>query len=184
METLAWPNPRAWLKRVRLIYFRHLSSQLSRNYILIKLKGLLMTKLLNTTEQERSSWPDTVIVELPAPFEDDRGSIQPLVDVKMESCVMITSRSGTERANHYHQTDWHYCYVISGRIEYWHRPHGSDQIPEMVEVGAGQMFFTPPMVDHTMFFVEDTTFLTWGRNSREQRIYEADIRRIPSLIVR
>jgi dTDP-4-dehydrorhamnose 3,5-epimerase-like enzyme len=96
----------------------------------------------------------------------------------MKSCVLISSKKGTVRANHYHKTDWHYCYVLSGSIEYYHRPHGSDGEPEMVLIKSRQLFFTPPMVDHTMVFPEDTTFLTLGRNSRKQEVYEADVERI------
>ena len=130
------------------------------------------------TEEEKASWPSGVIVPLEEPFADDRGVIQPLVDADMKSCVLITSKKGTVRANHYHRTDWHYCYVLSGSIEYYHRPHGSEDEPEMVLVKTGQLFFTPPQVDHTMVFPEDTAFLTLGRNSRKQEVYEADVERI------
>jgi dTDP-4-dehydrorhamnose 3,5-epimerase-like enzyme len=99
----------------------------------------------------------------------------------MESCVLIRSKKGTVRANHYHRTDWHYCYPLSGSIEYFHRPHGSSDKPEKVLVKAGELFFTPPMVDHAMVFPEDTVFLTWGRNSRAQEVYEADVVRIPPI---
>jgi dTDP-4-dehydrorhamnose 3,5-epimerase-like enzyme len=137
-----------------------------------------MSDIRPVTEEERRLWPTGVLVGLPKPFEDDRGSIQPLVDMQMESCVLITSKKGTVRANHYHQTDWHFCYVLSGAIKYYHRPHGSTRPPEKVVIEAGQMFFTPPLVDHAMVFPEDTAFLTWGRNSRAQEVYEADVRRI------
>ena len=130
------------------------------------------------TEKEKASWPKEPLVSLEKPFVDSRGAIQPLVDEMMKSAVMIESKKGSLRANHYHKTDWHYCYVISGRIEYHHRPHGSDQVPEVVVVKQGQLFFTPPMVDHAMVFLEDTTFLTLGRNSRRQEVYEADVERI------
>ena len=130
------------------------------------------------TDEEKASWPNGVVVPLEEPFADDRGAIQPLVDADMKSCVLITSKKGTVRANHYHKTDWHYCYVLSGSIEYYHRPHGSDGEPEMVLIKTGQLFFTPPMVDHTMVFPEDTAFLTLGRNSRKQEVYEADVERI------
>jgi dTDP-4-dehydrorhamnose 3,5-epimerase-like enzyme len=130
------------------------------------------------TDAERASWPRDVIVPLEEPFEDARGAIQPLVDVPMKSCVLISSKKGTVRANHYHRTDWHYCYVVEGEIDYYHRPHGSDAEPEKVTVTKGQMFFTPPMVDHAMVFTDDTVFLTWGRNSRAQEVYEADVERI------
>jgi len=130
------------------------------------------------TDEELNSLPKEVIVDLEPPFADARGAIQPLVDVDMKSCVLITSNKGTLRANHYHKTDWHYCYVLAGSIDYYHRPHGSGETPEKVVVEQGQMFFTPPLVDHAMVFNQDTTFLTWGRNSRRQEVYEADVVRI------
>lgn len=129
-------------------------------------------------EEERRAWPGTVIVPLLPPFADARGEILPLVDVPMKSCVMISSKRGTVRANHYHRTDWHYCYVLSGRIDYYHRPVGSKARPEKIAIEAGQMFFTGPMVEHAMAFPEDTVFLAFGRNSRAQEVYEADVVRI------
>lgn len=133
------------------------------------------------TEEERLSWPDQAIVPLEKPFVDDRGAIQPLVDRMMKSAVMIQSNAGALRANHYHKTDWHYCYVISGVIEYYHRPTGSADEPEMLLVKEGQMVFTPPMVDHGMKFPEDTVFLTLSRNPRDQATYEADVVRVDML---
>ncbi len=133
------------------------------------------------TAAEKKDWPSEVIVPLEKPFIDDRGAIQPLVDKMMKSAVMIESKKGTLRANHYHKTDWHYCYVISGSIEYYHRPTGSENKPEMLLVKKGQMAFTPPMVDHGMRFPEDTIFLTLSRNPRDQETYEADVVRINML---
>ena len=138
-------------------------------------------KLKPVTEEERKTWPRDVIVALEKAHVDVRGEIQPLVDLPMESCVLIRSAKGSVRANHYHQTDWHFCYVLSGSIVYYHRPHGSTRKPEKVVLEKGQMFFTPPMVDHAMVFHEDTVFLTLGRNSRKQEVYEADVVRIPPI---
>ncbi|HTT08618.1 MAG TPA: cupin domain-containing protein [Gammaproteobacteria bacterium] len=138
-------------------------------------------KIKPVTEEERRKWPSTVIVSLEPPFVDERGSIQPMVDMDMQSCVLITSKRGTVRANHYHKTDWHFCYVLSGGLDYYHRPHGSTASPEKVVIKQGQMFFTPPLVDHAMVFTADTVFLTWGRNSRSQEVYEADVVRIPPI---
>ena len=130
------------------------------------------------TEKEKASWPKDVIVPLKQPFVDERGEIQPLVDAVMKSCVLITSKQGTVRANHYHKTDWHYCYVLSGSIEYYHRLHGSTEPPGKVAIKAGQMFFTSPVVEHAMVFPEDTVFLTMSRNSRLQEVYETDVERV------
>ena len=138
-------------------------------------------KMKPPTDEERISWPKTVVVPQEKPFADERGEIQPLVDIPMESCVLIRSKKGSVRANHYHRTDWHYCYPLSGSIEYFHRPHGSVEKPEKLLIKTGELFFTPPMVDHAMVFPEDTVFLTWGRNSRSQEVYEADVVRIPPI---
>ena len=130
------------------------------------------------TEEEQQDWPKDPVVALEKPFVDDRGAIQPLVDMMMKSAVLISSVKGSFRANHYHRTDWHYCYVLEGSIEYYHRPTGSDAEPEILIVKKGQMVFTPPMVDHGMKFPEDTKFLTLSRNPRDQASYEADVVRI------
>jgi len=128
-----------------------------------------------TTEEEKSTWPKEVVVKLEPQYEDTRGFIQPLVNFPIESCVIITSKKDTIRANHYHKTDWHFCYVLEGSIDYYHRPVGNTKPPKKVVIRTGELFFTPPMVEHAMVFHEETTFLTLGRNSREQKVYEADV---------
>jgi quercetin dioxygenase-like cupin family protein len=133
------------------------------------------------TEEETASWPKDPLVPLEKPFVDARGAIQPLVDEMMKSAVMIESKKGSLRANHYHKTDWHYCYVVAGTIEYYHRPTGSTEDPECLIVKTGEMVFTPPMVDHGMKFPEDTRFLTLSRNPRDQKSYEADVVRVDML---
>ncbi len=138
-------------------------------------------KIKPLTEEEKKTWPKQPLVPLEKPFVDARGEIQPLVDLMMESAVLIKSKKGTLRANHYHKTDWHYCYVLEGSIDYYHRPTGSDAEPERLVVEAGQMVFTPPMVDHGMKFPEDCVFLTLSRNPRDQESYEADVVRINML---
>ena len=135
-------------------------------------------ELTPITDEEKATWPAHGVVKLEKPFVDERGSIQPLVDIMMKSAVMIESKAGSLRANHYHKTDWHYCYVVSGTIEYLHRPTGSDQEPEVILVNEGEMVFTPPMIDHGMRFPVDTVFLTLSRNPRDQASYEADVVRV------
>ncbi len=132
-------------------------------------------KINPLTEEEIKNWPTEPLVDLEKPFIDNRGSIQPLVDLLMKSAVMIHSKAGSLRANHYHKTDWHYCYVIYGKINYYHRELNSNKDPELLVVEKGRMVFTPPMVEHCMKFPEDTLFLTLSRNHRDQETYEADV---------
>ena len=135
-------------------------------------------KLTAVTTKEKNMWPTPGVVKLEKPFVDGRGSIKPLVDTIMRSAIVIESKAGSLRANHYHKTDWHYCYVISGKIEYFHRPTGSEDEPERILVEEGEMVFTPPMVDHGMKFPVDTVFLTLSRNYRDQEAYESDVVRV------
>jgi dTDP-4-dehydrorhamnose 3,5-epimerase-like enzyme len=126
----------------------------------------------------RTKYLANPIFALEQPFADKRGAIFPIVDEAMQSCVLITSVKGSVRANHYHETDWHYCYVLSGEIAYYWRETGDTAPPSCVTIKEAQCFFTPPLVDHAMVFLQDTTFLTLGRNPRDQKTYEADVRRI------
>jgi hypothetical protein len=41
------------------------------------------------------------------------------------------------------------------------------------------MFFTPPLVEHAMFFPIDTVFLTFAKNVRDTEHHESDVVRIP-----
>ena len=96
--------------------------------------------------------PKDVIIKQEAPFVDERGKIQPLADIDFKSSVLITSKKGTIRANHYHKTDWHFCYVLKGSIDYYYRPVGEKKAPKMIKIKKEQLFFTPPMVEHAMIF--------------------------------
>lgn len=118
------------------------------------------------------------IVKMEQPHEDARGGIQPLVNEEMKSAVMISSKKGTVRANHFHKTDWHYCYVLSGAIDYYWRPVHNREKPRHLRIATGHLFFTPPLIEHAMVFAEDTVFLCLGRNPRDQETYEADIERV------
>jgi quercetin dioxygenase-like cupin family protein len=132
----------------------------------------------NVRAAERKTWPRTTRIKMEKPFVDRRGRIQPLVDLDMKSALLITSRKGTVRANHYHKTDWHFCYVLKGGIDYYERPVGSTRKPKKVHIRAGELFFTPPMVEHAMVFTADTDFLTLSRNKRSHEAYEQDLVRV------
>lgn len=132
----------------------------------------------NVMLDNESMWPKEGRVELEPPHIDDRGSIQSLVNFPMKNLSLISSKKGTVRSNHYHVTDWHYMYVLSGSFDYYYRPTGSDAAPAKINVKAGGMVFTPPMEDHATVFLEDTQLLAMSRNPRDQEAYEADVRRV------
>jgi len=121
---------------------------------------------------------DTVMIDLPPAHSDQRGSIQMLIDSPMNSALVITSRKGSVRANHYHKKGDHYCYLASGQIEYHYRPVGSKNAPKVEMIKPGQMFYTPSMVEHAMKFLDDSVFYVFSNSDREQSNYEADVVRI------
>jgi oxalate decarboxylase/phosphoglucose isomerase-like protein (cupin superfamily) len=125
-----------------------------------------------------SQWPKEGRVELEPAHVDERGSIQPLVNFPMKNLSLITSKKGTVRSNHYHVTDWHYMYVLSGSFDYYYRPTGSAEPLKVMRVKAGEMVFTPPMEDHATVFLEDTQLLAMSRNPRDQEAYESDVKRV------
>lgn len=118
------------------------------------------------------------LVPLDPSHADARGSIQCLVNLPTQNVSLISSRAGTLRSNHFHRTDWHYMYVLSGKFEYYYRPTGSNVTPIKLVLTKGQMVFTPPMEDHATVFIEDTELVVMSKNPRDQAAYEADVVRI------
>ena len=132
----------------------------------------------NIKLDEESMWPKTGLVELDPAHSDERGSIQSLVNFPMKNISLISSKKGTVRSNHYHLTDWHFMYVLSGSFDYFYRPTNSYEDLQSVRVKAGEMIFTPPMEDHATVFLEDCKLLAISRNPRDQEAYEKDVRRV------
>ncbi len=106
------------------------------------------------------------------------GEIQNLLLERFTSAALIKSVAGAVRANHYHKTDWHYSYVLTGTVWYYWRPANSREQPQRQDFPAGTMFFTPPMVEHAMVFPEETAFLTFAKNVRDHEHHEADLVRV------
>lgn len=115
-------------------------------------------------------------------FEDYRGYITRLVNddnLKLRAVLYITSKAGTERGNHYHKTDYHYVYCLSGKFRYSEKDMHNDNSPtESVILEPGDLVLSKPMVAHSMEFLEDTVFLAFTTEPRQQEKYEADTVRI------
>jgi oxalate decarboxylase/phosphoglucose isomerase-like protein (cupin superfamily) len=137
-----------------------------------------MNNWKNINLDDETMWPKEGLVKLDDPHTDDRGYIQSLVNFPMKNISLISSKKGSVRSNHYHLTDWHYMYVLSGSFDYYFRPSNSDEEIKCVRVKKGEMIFTPPMEDHATVFLEDCDLLAMSRNPRDQESYEDDVRRV------
>jgi uncharacterized RmlC-like cupin family protein len=85
---------------------------------------------------------------------------------------------GSRRSSHWHRTDSHYLYVVSGAMDYYWRPVGSDEAPHHVTVHTGEMVFTPPRVEHWTEFPCFTTLISVSAHLRTHEAHEADVVRV------
>ena len=115
-------------------------------------------------------------------FIDDRGGIARILDteVPIRNVLWITSKKDSIRSNHYHKKDAHYCYLVSGKMEWHEKPVDGGEI-ESATLEAGDMIFTPVMTVHAVRFLEDSVLLTFATESRNQADYEADTVRVALL---
>jgi oxalate decarboxylase/phosphoglucose isomerase-like protein (cupin superfamily) len=125
---------------------------------------------------------ESTLTEIRPPFTDARGEILNLLDLAIGSVSLITSAPGAVRANHYHKTDWHYCYMEKGAMDYYFRPVGSKEPAKFLRVEQGQMVYTPSNEEHAMVFTEDSAMWCFAGNPRTSADYESDTVRVPSIV--
>ena len=113
---------------------------------------------------------------------DERGQIEWLCDDTVESVLRIFSKAGSTRSNHYHKTDWHILYVVSGEMDWYERPAGSEKTSCFIKrINAGEFVRVGPMVEHTTKFPVDTVLLCFAGNKRDSEAYEQDLVRTQDL---
>lgn len=111
--------------------------------------------------------------------QDGRGSIIKVLEGKITSVLVIPSKKGAVRANHYHKKDAHYVYMLSGRMRYTVKDLTKKRArKQSVILKASDLVYTPPMVAHAMEFLEDSVFLALTTERRDQKHYENDTTRI------
>lgn len=119
------------------------------------------------------------ICDLPLAFVDSRGVIQNILEgVPIEGVALIISAAGTERSNHYHKEDFHYLFVISGRMQYYERDIEEVFTGSPTIIEQGQMVFTPPMKVHKTVFMQDTILLSLSKRARSNDLHEEDVVRM------
>lgn len=115
-------------------------------------------------------------------FVDERGYITRLMDqdeFPIRAVLYITGKKGTERGNHYHKTDAHYVYCLSGKFRYSEKNMSKkNSKKQSVVLKPGDVVLSRPEVAHSMEFLENTVFLAFTTEQRAQNKYEEDIVRI------
>lgn len=109
-------------------------------------------------------------------IEEERGRIIPIADGYFRAVMLIESRKGAIRANHWHKHDSHVMYLLSGKARYveadfFHEP----QIVLDRVVGPGEIINTKAIVPHAMEFLEDSVMVVCAANSRDYNTYMQDI---------
>jgi quercetin dioxygenase-like cupin family protein len=120
-------------------------------------------------------------LDLESGFSDSRGKILPIVH-DLANVQIIESKKGAIRANHYHKTDTHICYLISGSLDYYWREHNEDTI-HFEKITKGEIFKTGPLIDHEMVFTEDSIMVVVSEHKRDAVSYDQDIVKIEPLHV-
>lgn len=108
-------------------------------------------------------------------FIDTRGAITNILPkgASIKSVLLITSKAGAIRSNHYHKSDSHYCYILSGNVQWSEKSIGCSNVDTEI-LNSGDMIYTPAMMIHAVKFLEDTTFLAFAVQPRDQDSYEED----------
>lgn len=128
-----------------------------------------------------ATYPPVRIV-VAEPFIDGRGKIQNLLHGFKGDVVLIHSVAGSVRAQHYHKSDEHHVFLLSGSMIYLHRPKGEAAAPYGIVVGEGQMIYTPKNTEHAMLFLEPTIFLALTKTSRKPEDYDKEIVKLTELL--
>lgn len=123
-------------------------------------------------------YSEPVIVKLDPAFIDQRGLIQNVCTEAVGGVSVLRSRPGTVRSEHWHRTDWHYLYVVSGCMQYQCRPVGAERWPDPVTIAPGECVYTPPMVEHRTSFPIETVLVSASMLGREHDAHEADVVRV------
>lgn len=110
---------------------------------------------------------------------DARGSITLVLEgrIRVRGVLLVRSKAGSVRGNHYHRKDSHYAYLLSGKMRYIQKPARGGHAGSAV-LRAGDMVYTPPRTVHAMRFLEDTVFLAFATRPRGPKEYEADTVRV------
>lgn len=119
------------------------------------------------------------VIEKSPDYANKSGEITNLLLEPCNGVSVIKSYAGSRRSSHYHKTDSHWLYVLSGVMEYYERPVGSTAQPTKYIVPDGCSIHTAPMMEHWTVFPADTVLISMSALPRSHEIHEADLVRVP-----
>ena len=111
--------------------------------------------------------------------KDKRGDIISIVDHEVSNVSIITCNSNSIRSNHYHLKDFHFMYVLEGKIDYFFKDiDNKKDNTSYIEVNVGETIFTPNLEIHCTYFPIKTTLIVSSCYPRDQVTYEKDTVRV------
>lgn len=112
------------------------------------------------------------IVHCEPSFTDTRGSITDILqDVPMEHAMLLVTKTGARRGDHFHKLSTQYLYVLSGRLEMLSRI-GDESKLSLVRVG--DLVINEPLEVHSLVALEDSVCLVLVHGLRSGSNYEQD----------
>ena len=108
---------------------------------------------------------------------DQRGQIKSIVDCSISNVSIITCNQNSIRSNHYHKKDFHFMYVLEGKINYFFSDLEMKNI-NYLKVCKGDTIFTPHLEIHSTHFPIETTLIVSSGFPRDQKTYEEDTVRV------
>ena len=107
-------------------------------------------------------------------IRDNRGDIINVFEGPIGHVALISSKKGSVRANHYHEKDHQYIYLVSGAYESHSCSVEKPFEKQVLKVRPGDLVYTPPHTAHAQKFTEDSVFLALSTLEREDGKYEND----------
>jgi len=108
---------------------------------------------------------------------DLRGQILSIIDTKVSNVSLISCNKGSIRSNHYHLKDFHFMYVLEGKIDYFYKSLKNNRI-KYFPVYPGDNIFTPKQEIHATYFPVQTKLIVSSGFPRDQKTYESDTVRV------
>ena len=112
--------------------------------------------------------------------KDHRGEIKSIVDAKISNVSIIKCNANSIRSNHYHKKDFHFMYVLKGKVNYFFSDLEMKNI-KFLKIKQGDTIFTPKMEIHATHFPVETTLIVSSGFPRDQKTYEKDTVRVEFL---